>query len=142
MEAFVTEAFTLLGVGLLCISLRTYARVSSVGFKGLQADDYLMWLAAVILSSSSYDTKLSLTYITIGCLLCGNSVGILSRGVLAWYDQRLPWAYHLLRLTAFPFTRIGQQRYDRRAAGSLRPKEPGVYASVRALSFSDRLSGD
>jgi len=47
MEAFVTEAFALLGVGLLFIGLRTYVRVSTVGWKGLQADDYLMWVAAV-----------------------------------------------------------------------------------------------
>lgn len=47
MEAFVTEAFTLLGVGLLFIGLRTYVRISTVGWKGLQADDYLMWFAAV-----------------------------------------------------------------------------------------------
>ena len=47
MEAFVTEAFALLGVGLLFIGLRTYVRISTVGWKGLQADDYLMWFAAV-----------------------------------------------------------------------------------------------
>lgn len=50
MEAFVTEAFTLLGVGLLFIGLRTYVRVTTVGWKGLQADDYLMWVAAVCVS--------------------------------------------------------------------------------------------
>ena len=42
MEAFVTEAFTLLGIGLLVIGLRLYVRVSLGGFKGLHADDYLM----------------------------------------------------------------------------------------------------
>lgn len=47
MDAFVTEAFTLLGVALLFIGLRSYVRISTVGWKGLQADDYLMWVAAV-----------------------------------------------------------------------------------------------
>ena len=42
MEAFVTEAFTLLGIGLLVIGLRLYVRVSLGGVKGLHADDYLM----------------------------------------------------------------------------------------------------
>ncbi|KAK0721674.1 hypothetical protein B0T26DRAFT_190617 [Lasiosphaeria miniovina] len=50
MEAFVTEAFALLGIGLLMIGLRSYVRITTVGFKGLQADDYLMFLAAVVYS--------------------------------------------------------------------------------------------
>lgn len=47
MDNFSIEAFTLLGVGLLVIGLRTYMRVRSVGVAGFQADDYLMLLAAV-----------------------------------------------------------------------------------------------
>lgn len=47
MDAFTTEAFTLLGVALGVISLRIAARTISVGVRGLQADDYLMVLAAV-----------------------------------------------------------------------------------------------
>lgn len=47
MSDFVTEAFTLLGVGLLIIGLRIAARLTSKGIRGLQADDYLMVLAAV-----------------------------------------------------------------------------------------------
>lgn len=47
MGNFVTEAFALLGVGLLIIGLRLYVRISTVGFKKLQPDDYLMVLAAV-----------------------------------------------------------------------------------------------
>lgn len=46
-----TEAFTLLGVGLLVIVLRIAARLSSKGIRGLQADDYLMVLAAVRLGA-------------------------------------------------------------------------------------------
>ncbi|KJZ74262.1 hypothetical protein HIM_06268 [Hirsutella minnesotensis 3608] len=45
---FATEAWTLLAIGLLVTMLRTYARARTVGFKGLQADDYLVWLAAIL----------------------------------------------------------------------------------------------
>lgn len=47
MDNFSTEAFTLLGVGLLVIGLRIYMRLRTVGIAGFQADDYLMLLAAV-----------------------------------------------------------------------------------------------
>lgn len=47
LSDFTTEAFTLLGIGLGVIGLRTYARVSVVGFRRLEADDYLMLVAAV-----------------------------------------------------------------------------------------------
>lgn len=46
-KKFNIEAFTLLAIGILIIVLRTYARVSAVGFRRLQADDYLVWFAAV-----------------------------------------------------------------------------------------------
>jgi hypothetical protein len=46
-DPFTTEAFSLLGVGIFVIALRSYARVTSVGFRGLQFDDYLMCVAAV-----------------------------------------------------------------------------------------------
>ncbi|EQL01350.1 hypothetical protein G6O67_005275 [Ophiocordyceps sinensis] len=45
---FTTEAWTLLAIGVLITSLRTYARARAVGFKGLQADDYLVWVAAFL----------------------------------------------------------------------------------------------
>ncbi|KAB5576354.1 hypothetical protein GE09DRAFT_936479, partial [Coniochaeta sp. 2T2.1] len=54
MDAFTTEAFTLLGVGLFVIALRTAARISSVGMGGLKADDYLMVLAAGVYSVETY----------------------------------------------------------------------------------------
>jgi hypothetical protein len=44
---FNIEAFTLLGVGLMITVLRTYVRISSVGWRRLQVDDYLVWFAAV-----------------------------------------------------------------------------------------------
>lgn len=50
MDSFTIEAFTLLGVGLLVIGLRTFARISGGGLRGLQPDDYLMLLAAIVYS--------------------------------------------------------------------------------------------
>lgn len=50
---FNIEAFTLLGVGLTVTALRTYVRISSVGVKRLQVDDYLVWFAAVRKSNNS-----------------------------------------------------------------------------------------
>jgi hypothetical protein len=44
---FITEAFTLLGVALASVALRTYARASAVGISRFQLDDYMMLLAAV-----------------------------------------------------------------------------------------------
>lgn len=52
MTEFSTEAFTLLGVALGVIILRSYARISAVGLKRLQADDYLMLFVAVRAPSS------------------------------------------------------------------------------------------
>ena len=40
-----SETWSLYGVGVFFIALRTYARVHRVGMSGLQADDYLMLLA-------------------------------------------------------------------------------------------------
>ena len=45
--AFNREIFTELGVGFLIVSLRTYARWSSVGFSRFMLDDYLMGVAIV-----------------------------------------------------------------------------------------------
>lgn len=47
-NAFTTEAFTLLGIGVLFVALRTACRLATVGVKGLWADDYLMIFATVI----------------------------------------------------------------------------------------------
>ena len=46
-ENFVAEFFSLLGIALLVISLRIAARVSLLGIRRLQLDDYLMLLAGV-----------------------------------------------------------------------------------------------
>ncbi|RYP73648.1 hypothetical protein DL771_003536 [Monosporascus sp. 5C6A] len=44
MKEFNTEAWTLLSIGLLVTIIRTFGRVKALGFKGLQPDDYLVWL--------------------------------------------------------------------------------------------------
>ncbi|KAL1641261.1 hypothetical protein SLS58_006163 [Diplodia intermedia] len=49
-SSFTTEAFSLLGVGIVVIALRVIARTTSVGVTNLQFDDYLMCGAAVIYS--------------------------------------------------------------------------------------------
>lgn len=46
-DAFTKEAFTLLGVGIGLVALRTYARWSSVGIRNFMLDDYLMLVAVV-----------------------------------------------------------------------------------------------
>lgn len=48
MDEFSREAFALLTIGIVTIGLRTYWRISSFGLARLQADDYLMLLAAVV----------------------------------------------------------------------------------------------
>lgn len=47
MGNFTTEAFTLLAIGLCIIALRCYARLTTVGLRGLKPDDYIMVVAAV-----------------------------------------------------------------------------------------------
>lgn len=54
MDSFTKEAFTLLGVGLGVITLRLIARITTVGYKRLQADDYLMVVAAAVYSVETY----------------------------------------------------------------------------------------
>lgn len=46
-NAFIIEAFALLGVALTIIFLRTVARATSVGVKKFQLDDYMMLVAGV-----------------------------------------------------------------------------------------------
>ncbi|KAJ4396775.1 hypothetical protein N0V93_000997 [Gnomoniopsis smithogilvyi] len=53
-SSFVAEAFTLLGVGLSIIGLRTSLRYNQVGVRKFQADDYLIIVAAVIYSAETF----------------------------------------------------------------------------------------
>lgn len=46
-SSFTTEAFSLLSLGIVAITLRIIARTMSVGVRDLQFDDYLMCGAAV-----------------------------------------------------------------------------------------------
>lgn len=46
-QAKFRELWALLGVGIMVILLRLYARHQAVGFRGWQADDYLMILVTV-----------------------------------------------------------------------------------------------
>ncbi len=46
-DAFTKEAFSLLGVGVVIVTLRTYARLTLVGVRQFMLDDYLMVLAVV-----------------------------------------------------------------------------------------------
>ena len=55
---FIIEAFTLLGVALTIVVLRTYARASSVGIRRFQLDDYVMLVAAVSLQPSTVSLPL------------------------------------------------------------------------------------
>ncbi|KAI1453954.1 hypothetical protein F4805DRAFT_340068 [Annulohypoxylon moriforme] len=43
----VVEAWTYLACGLVVTALRTYSRITQVGFRSLQPDDYLVWVAAI-----------------------------------------------------------------------------------------------
>ncbi|RYP44625.1 hypothetical protein DL769_011504 [Monosporascus sp. CRB-8-3] len=47
MKKFSIEAWTLLGIGLLVTIIRTFGRVKALGLKGLQPDDYLVWVGAI-----------------------------------------------------------------------------------------------
>jgi hypothetical protein len=50
VKSFLIEGFTLVGIALFVVCLRTYVRVRLVGLRYLQADDYLMMIAIVIFS--------------------------------------------------------------------------------------------
>lgn len=49
-----TEAWADYSVGVASILLRLYARLKSVGLRGLQADDYFILAALVRISQSSF----------------------------------------------------------------------------------------
>ncbi|KAI0145180.1 hypothetical protein GGR57DRAFT_517387 [Xylariaceae sp. FL1272] len=57
VQQFVREDWTLFAVGLAVTVTRTYARVRQVGIRGLQGDDYLVWVAMIF-----YAAEASLAY--------------------------------------------------------------------------------
>lgn len=79
MHAFNVEAFTLLGVALAVTSLRLYVRISSVGLKGLWADDYLVIVAAILYSG---ETALAYSVGNFAQGLANNSMSDYSRANL------------------------------------------------------------
>ncbi|KAI1821583.1 hypothetical protein F4861DRAFT_453759 [Xylaria intraflava] len=64
-KQFATEDFALFAVGLIVTLTRTFARVKQVGFKGLQGDDYLVWVAMLI-----YAAETALAY-SVGAVAMG-----------------------------------------------------------------------
>jgi hypothetical protein len=46
-RTFNITLWTLYAFGVVVTALRTYARVTAVGWKNFEADDYLVWLAVV-----------------------------------------------------------------------------------------------
>ncbi|RYO91997.1 hypothetical protein DL764_008200 [Monosporascus ibericus] len=46
MKRFSIEAWTLLSIGLLVTIVRTFGRIKALGFKGLQPDDFMVWVGA------------------------------------------------------------------------------------------------
>ncbi|XXH01068.1 hypothetical protein Hte_007419 [Hypoxylon texense] len=65
MLQFTIEAWTLLAIGICVTILRTYARVKAVGFRRLQADDYLVWVGVTF-----YAVETSLAY-SVGAVAQG-----------------------------------------------------------------------
>ena len=52
------ELWTLYAFGVSFTILRTYARISAVGFRELQVDDYLIWVAVVSSENTSRPRRL------------------------------------------------------------------------------------
>ncbi|RYP78899.1 hypothetical protein DL771_000284 [Monosporascus sp. 5C6A] len=77
LQKFVIEDWTLFGIGLCVTVIRTYTRVKQVGLKGLQGDDYLVWLAMFF-----YAIETSLAY-AVGAV----AKGLANNGMTD--DQRL-----------------------------------------------------
>lgn len=53
------ELWTLYSIGVAVTLLRTYARGRAVGWRHLQADDYLVWVGIVCAPDGSHGTPLS-----------------------------------------------------------------------------------
>jgi hypothetical protein len=106
MDAFITEAFTLLGLAIFIMALRTYARWSAVGFRNFAADDYLMVFAGVSdASPSGALVRKTNNERRVGRLHAGNLCRLHSCRALFW---------------------SGKQRNDRCPACSADPKRPRV----------------
>ena len=69
-ENFVAEYFSLLAISLVVISLRTVSRVSLLGIRRLQLDDYLMILAGVRNLGHAFSKNMQTDRIDIVSVLC------------------------------------------------------------------------
>lgn len=88
MNGFNTEAFTLLGVAIVIIGLRTTARWIMVGPKGFQADDYLMLVACVSsIRTCGLSAFILLINMGIGGVWARNRCSIHGRLVVQWSCQ-------------------------------------------------------
>ncbi|KAJ8108444.1 hypothetical protein OPT61_g8169 [Boeremia exigua] len=108
-DSFTTEAFTLLGVGIAVIVLRTVARTIAVGVKGFQFDDYLMCVAAVRITE-----LLVLVFAKAGAghILVRNGRSLHRRRLVAWACE---------------------QRHDRRAAKEIKSRVARILATSRRI---------
>jgi hypothetical protein len=84
---FVTESFTLLGFAIIATGLRTYVRVKKGGWvKGLQVDDYFVWIGIVSFTKIKKRPWLQVNYcvyqiLYIGFAVLAYMVGGVSRGL-------------------------------------------------------------
>lgn len=83
MPSTSVELWTLYAFGVAVTLLRTYARVSAVGYRELRADDYLIWLALVSIQPpvSSALLTLFIQLIYTAQTILGHNVGIASHGL-------------------------------------------------------------
>ncbi|KAF2622925.1 hypothetical protein BU25DRAFT_451779 [Macroventuria anomochaeta] len=82
------ELWTLYFFGVLITLLRTYARISAVGYRELRADDYLIWLAILI-----YTAQTTLGY-HVGIVAHGianNGMTDTQRSTLSQDDPEYAW---------------------------------------------------
>ena len=87
-DAFTKEAFSLLGVGVVVVTLRTYTRWTLVGIRQFMLDDYLMLLALVrIHMPSSWQSRFENTNRTTGRLRTRDGSRIFCRGDVPWQGK-------------------------------------------------------
>lgn len=90
LYSFAAEAFTLLALGIVVISLRTYARAEQEGIRNLMIDDYLMLLVII-----PYTTEIVLAY-TVGAQfhgLANNAMTTEQRAALSPGSEEYKWRH-------------------------------------------------
>ncbi|RDL35323.1 uncharacterized protein BP5553_07254 [Venustampulla echinocandica] len=66
VRSFNIELWTTYAVGVLMTVLRTFARVKSVGVRDLRADDFIVWLSIVRITTSLRECHISLPFANAG----------------------------------------------------------------------------